>query len=64
MTEFVRDIQARYPTREEMDAYIAAGRQARSRAVRDCFVSIGAMLQRAVSTKRTVERANLKLREA
>jgi hypothetical protein len=56
MTDFVRELEVRYPTHEEMEAYLRAGRRARARAVHDFFVGIRAMLQRAVSTKKAIHK--------
>ena len=51
MTDFVREIEDRYPTYEEVDAIVKEARQMRARAMRDGAASLWSMLQRAVTRK-------------
>jgi hypothetical protein len=53
MTDFTREIDARYPTYEEVDAIIKEARHLRGRAMRDGAVSLWSMLQRVVAVKPT-----------
>ncbi len=51
MTDFTREIDARYPTYEEVDAIVKEARHMRARAMRDGAISFWSMLQRVVAVK-------------
>ena len=51
MTDFAREIDARFPTYEEVDAILNEARNMRARAMRDGAVSFWSMLQRVVTQK-------------
>ncbi len=51
MTDFTREIGARYPTFEEVDAIVKEARQLRARAMRDGAISFWSMVQRVVAIK-------------
>ena len=53
MTDFVREIDARYPTHEDVDAILEEARRMRARAMRDGAASFWSMLQRVVAIKPT-----------
>ncbi|MHA1527740.1 MAG: RSP_7527 family protein [Alphaproteobacteria bacterium] len=53
MTDFTREIDARYPTYEDVDAIIKEARHLRARAMRDGAISLWSMLQRVVAVKPT-----------
>ena len=53
MTDFVREIDARYPTHEDVDAILEEARRMRARAMRDGATSFWSMLQRVVAIKPT-----------
>jgi hypothetical protein len=51
MTDFVGEIEDRFPTPQEFDAIMAEARQMRARAMRDGMVSFWSVLQRVVTQK-------------
>jgi hypothetical protein len=53
MNEFTKEIGARYPTFEDVDAIIKEARHLRARAMRDGAISLWSMLQRVVAVKPT-----------
>ncbi len=53
MTDLTREIDARYPSYEEVDAILKEARYLRARAMRDGAISLWSMLQRVVAVKRT-----------
>ena len=53
MTDFTREIDARYPSHEEVEAILKEARHLRARAMRDGAISFWSMLQRVVAGKPT-----------
>ncbi|MFQ5567260.1 MAG: RSP_7527 family protein [Paracoccaceae bacterium] len=51
MTDFTREIEARYPTFEEVDAIVKQAQHLRAKAMRDGATSFWAMLQRVVTPR-------------
>ena len=51
MANLTREIDARYPSYDEIDAIIREARHMRARAMRDGAISIWSMLQRVVAVK-------------
>ena len=51
MTDFTREIDARYPSHEEVEAILKEARVLRARAMRDGAISLWSMLQRVVAVK-------------
>ncbi len=51
MTDLTKELDARYPTFEEVDAIVKEARQMRARAMRNGAISFWSMLQRVVSGK-------------
>lgn len=51
MSEFTNEIEARYPTPEEVEKILAEARQMRAEMMRNAMLSTWAMLQRSVSRK-------------
>ena len=52
MTDFVNEIETRYPTYEEVDAILNEARHLRARTMRDGVISFWSLLQRATTPKR------------
>ncbi len=53
MTDFTREIDARYPTHQEVEAILKEARIMRARAMRNGAISFWSMLQRVVAVKPT-----------
>ena len=53
MTDFTRDIDARYPTHQEVEAILKEARIMRAQAMRNGAISFWSMLQRVVAAKPT-----------
>ncbi len=51
MNDFTREIDARYPTPQEVEAIIKEARHLRARAMRDAAISFWSMLQCVVAVK-------------
>ncbi len=51
MNDFTSEINARYPTHEEVEAILKEARIMRARAMRNGAISFWSMLQRVVSGK-------------
>ncbi len=51
MANFTREIDARYPSYDEIDAIIREARHMRARAMRDGAIGIWSMLLRVVAVK-------------
>ena len=51
MTDFVREIEDRFPTPEEVDAILADARQMRAQSMRAGAISFWSMLQRVVTQR-------------
>jgi hypothetical protein len=53
MSDFTREIDARYATREEVEQILARARQMRAETMRNAMLGTWAMLQRAMTRKQT-----------
>ena len=53
MTDFTREIEARYPTHPEVEAALREARQLRAQALRAGAISFWSMVQRVVAVKPT-----------
>jgi len=51
MNDFTKEIDARYPTFEDVDAIVKEARHLRARAMRDGAISFWSMVQRVVAVK-------------
>ena len=51
MNDFTREIDARYPTHEDVEAILKEARHLRARAMRDGAVSFWSVVQRVVAVK-------------
>jgi hypothetical protein len=51
MSDFTREIDARYPTHQEVEAILKQARHLRAQAMRDGAISIWSMLRRVVAVK-------------
>jgi hypothetical protein len=51
MTDFVRELETRYPSHEEIDQLVREARNLRAKAMRQGAVGILEMMQRAFSRK-------------
>ncbi len=51
MNNFTREIDARYPSHQEVEAILKEARHLRAQAMRDGAISFWSMLQRVVAVK-------------
>lgn len=51
MSEFTKEIEAYYPTPEEVEKILAEAREMRAQVMRNAMLSTWAMLQRSVTRK-------------
>ena len=51
MNDFVKEIDARYPTHAEVEAVLEEARRMRGRAMRDGAISFWSMVQRVVTPR-------------
>ena len=51
MTDFSKELVARYPSYDDVEAIVKEARRARARAMRDGAISIWSMLQRVVAVR-------------
>lgn len=51
MSEFTKEIEARYPSPEEVEKTLARAREMRAEVMRNAMLSTWAMLQRAITRK-------------
>ena len=51
MNDFTSEINARYPTHQEVEAILKEARIMRAQAMRNSAISLWSMLQRVVSSK-------------
>ena len=51
MTDFMKDLEAHYPTQKDIDAALMDARILRAKAMRDGAISLWAMLRRAATIK-------------
>lgn len=56
MTDFVREIEDRFPSPDEVDAILEEARQMRAQSIRDGAISFWSLLQRVVTPKRAAAR--------
>lgn len=52
MSDFTKEINARYASREEVEQILARARQMRAETMRNAMLGTWAMLQRAITRKR------------